>query len=32
LEHAFRRQRNVHDLGEIHLEEGQDHFTLAPPM
>jgi len=26
VERAFRRQRDVHDLGEVHLEDGQEEF------
>ena len=26
VEDAFRRQRDVHDLGEVHLEDGQEEF------
>ena len=26
VENAFRRQRDVHDLGEVHLEDGQEEF------
>jgi hypothetical protein len=26
VEHAFGRQRDVHDLGKIHLEDGQEQF------
>ena len=26
VEDAFRRQREVHDLGEVHLEDGQKEF------
>jgi len=26
VEDAFRRQREVHDLGEVHLEDGQEEF------
>jgi hypothetical protein len=26
VEHPFRRQRDVHDLGEIHLEDRQEQF------
>ena len=26
VEYAFRRQRDVHDLGEIHLEDRQEQF------
>jgi hypothetical protein len=31
-EDALRRQRDVHDLGEVHLEMGKKSFTDAPPM
>jgi hypothetical protein len=26
VEDAFGRQRDVHDLGEVHLEDGQEEF------
>ena len=26
IEDAFGRQRDVHDLGEVHLEDGQEEF------
>jgi hypothetical protein len=26
IEHAFGRQREVHDLREVHLEDGQEEF------
>ena len=31
VEHAFRRQRDVHDLGGIHLEDRQEQFHACAP-
>jgi len=31
VEHAFRRQRDVHDLGEVHLEDRQEEFHGRAP-
>ena len=32
VEDAFGRQRDIHNLGEVHLKDGRKSFTDAPPM